>query len=135
MGIYVGVLCALVTLFLVLVMMRSPVEAIFLRAAGGLYEITPEGRIENLYTLKLVNKTMRTLPVELRLENMPGTLRVMGGEKLEVPPAKLAETSVLIELNPSQLTGPSTNLKIGVYSEGKLLQRVSTGFVGPRSTH
>jgi cytochrome c oxidase accessory protein FixG len=133
MGIYVGVLCGLIILFLALILMRPPVEAIFLRAAGGLYQTTPEGKIENLYTLKLVNKTMRTLPVELRLENIPGTLRVMGGEKLEVPPAKLAETSVLIELSPDQLTGPTTSLKIGVYSEGKLVQRVSTGFIGPRT--
>ncbi len=135
MGIYAGVLCALITLFLVLVLTRPAVEAILLRAPGGLYQTTADGKIENLYTLKLVNKTMRRLPVDLKLENIPGTLQVMGDENIEVPPAKLAETSVLIALDPSKLTGPTTNLKIGVYSNGKLLQRVSTGFVGPRSTH
>src|SRR5262249_35665150 len=62
MGIYAGVLCALITLFLVLVFTRPAVEAILLRAPGGLYQTTASGKIENLYTLKLVNKTMRQLP-------------------------------------------------------------------------
>ena len=56
----------------------------------------------------------------------------MGGRDLVVPAAKLAETSVLIELDPHTLTGATTKLKIGVYSKGRLLQRVPTGFIGPR---
>ncbi len=132
MGIYVGVLTALITLFLVLVLTRPAAEAIFLRAPGALYQTTAEGKIENLYTLKLVNKTMRALPVELKLESPAGKLRIMGNANLVVPPAQLAETSVLIELEPSQLSGSTTKLKVGVYSNGKRLQGVSTGFVGPR---
>ena len=135
MGIYAGVLCALITLFLVLVFTRPAVEAILLRAPGGLYQTTANGTIENLYTLKLVNKTMRQLPVQLKLENPTGTLRIMGNEYLQVAPAKLAETSVLIELDPTKLTGSTTRLKIGVYSNGKLLQYITTGFVGPRPDH
>ncbi len=133
MGIYAGVLTALIALFLVLVFTRPAVEAILLRAPGGLYQTTPEGKIENLYTLKLVNKTMRTLPVELKLENVSGVLRVMGEKNIQVPPARLAETSLLIVLDPAALTGSTTKLKIGIYSQGKLLQRVSTGFIGPRT--
>ena len=52
---------ALVALFLALVFTRPAVEAIFLRAPGSMYMQTADGRIENLYTLKLVNKTMRDM--------------------------------------------------------------------------
>jgi len=132
MKLYAGVLIALITLFLVLVFTRPVVEAIFLRAPGSLFQQSADGQIENLYTLKLVNKTMRDLPVQLKLENVPGQLEVMGEKNLVVPAGKLAETSVLIELSATNLTGGSTKLQVGVYSEGKLVQTVKTVFVGPR---
>lgn len=132
MRLYGVVLTGLIALFLVLVFTRPSVEAMFLRAPGSLFTRTSEGKIENLYTLKLVNKTMRELPVELRLEGTPGTLEVMGKKDLIVPPGQLIETSVLIELNSDALTGYTTRLKVGVYSEGKRMQTVKTVFVGPR---
>src|SRR5262249_23917437 len=121
MAVYSVVLAARITLFLVLVLTRPAVEAIFLRAPGALFQQTEDGRIENLYTLKLVNKTMRDLPVELKLENIPGKLEVMGEKHIIVPAAKLTQTSVLIELESTKLTGANTKLKVAVYSNGKLL--------------
>jgi len=132
MGVYAAVLTALITLFLVLVLTRPAVEAIFLRAPGALFQQTAAGRIENLYTLKLINKTMRDLPVELKLEGLPGNLQVMGEQNIVVPAAKLTQTSVLIELDAANLTGANTKLNVGIYSNGKLLQRVKTAFAGPR---
>jgi cytochrome c oxidase accessory protein FixG len=132
MGVYAAVLTALITLFLVLVLTRPAVEAIFLRAPGALFQQTADGRIENLYTLKLINKTMRDLPVELKLEGLPGNLQVMGEQNIVVPAAKLMQTSVLIELDAANLTGANTKLNVGIYSNDKLLQRVKTAFAGPR---
>jgi cytochrome c oxidase accessory protein FixG len=132
MKLYAGVLTGLIALFLTLVFTRQAVEAIFLRAPGSLFVQTAEGQIENLYTLKLVNKTMRELPVELRLLNSPGTLEVMGNKDLRVPPGQLLETSVLIKLDPDALAGANTRLRVGVFSGGKQMQTVKTVFVGPR---
>jgi cytochrome c oxidase accessory protein FixG len=133
MGVYAAVLTGLIALFLVLVFTRPAVEAMFLRAPGSLFMRTADGKVENLYTLKLVNKTMRTLPVELKLEDSAGQLEIMGDKNLVVPPGKLAETSVLIQLDPEKLTGATTKLRVGVYSEGKRVQTVKTVFVGPRT--
>ena len=93
---------------------------------------TTGSRIENLYTLKLVNKTTRDLPVELKLESIDGDLEIMGEKNLVVPAGKLTQTSVLIELNSTNLTGGTTKLKVGVYAGGKRVQTVETVFVGPR---
>lgn len=132
MAVYSVVLAGLIALFLTLVLTRPAVEAIFLRAPGALFQATGDGRIENLYTLKLVNKTMKDLPAELKLMNVPGSLRVMGRQDLVVPAGKLAQTSVLIELDQSTLTGAATKIQVGVFSSGKLLQKVKTVFIGPR---
>jgi len=132
MGIYSGVLAVLITVFLVLAFTRSEVETMLLRAPGALFQQTPQGTIKNLYTLKVINKTSHDIPLELRLEGGQGTLSVMGG-KLVVPKEDLAKTSVLIEMDPAQLQGPSTPLRVGVYTGDKLIETVKTVFIGPRT--
>jgi cytochrome c oxidase accessory protein FixG len=132
MKLYAGILSALIALFLFLVFTRAEVGTTLLRAPGALFQQTAEGRIQNLYTLKVINKTSRDLPVELRLENLSGHVRLMGAGPFTVPKEGLAQTSVLIELDTAVLTGNSTRLKLGIYSKGKRLESVTTGFVGPR---
>jgi cytochrome c oxidase accessory protein FixG len=132
MKLYSGVLAALVALFLFLVFTRAEIETTLLRAPGTLFQQTPGGRIQNLYTLKIINKTSRDLIVELKLENLPGSVRLMGARDFLVPAADLAQTSVLIELDPAALTGGSTKLNLGVYSNDRLLETVTTSFAGPR---
>jgi cytochrome c oxidase accessory protein FixG len=129
---YGVVLVGLVALFLFLLFTRADVQTTLLRAPGGLFQITPDAQISNLYTLKLVNKTSRALPVELRLENMPGSIQVLGRE-LTVPGEQLIEASVLVKLDPARLTGGNTRLIVGVYSGARRLETVKTSFVGPRN--
>jgi cytochrome c oxidase accessory protein FixG len=129
---YAAVLCALASVLAVLVLTRSNVEATLLRAPGALFQELPDGSIENLYTIQLVNKTSRPMAVQLRLENAEGKLSVMGDPRLVVPKEDLASTSILIDMPARLLTGGKRKLEIGVYSNGHLLQTVQTTFVGPR---
>ena len=131
MALYSGVLGALVTLLAVLVFTRSDVEATLFRAPGNIYQESA-GKIENLYTLKVINKTTHDVPVILKLENLTGELNVMGGRQLVAPKGDLAQSSVLISIAPAALTGADTKLKIGVYAEGKRIQTLTTSFGGPR---
>jgi cytochrome c oxidase accessory protein FixG len=109
---------------------RPGVEASLLRAPGALYQTTPEGNLNNLYLLKLINKTSRAIPVQLKLENHTGQVTVIGKD-LVVPPENLVQTSVLIELPPEAVTSGKTALVVGVYSNGRRLERIKTVFVGP----
>jgi len=129
---YGAILTVLASLFLFLVLTRSNVEATLLRAPGGLFEKLPNGNLVNLYTLQLVNKTSQPVPVQLKLEGVPGKLSIMGDPKLVVPKEQLAETSVLIEMSPDQLRAGPKKFEVGVYSQGRRLQTVHTTFIGPR---
>lgn len=131
---YATVLSALIFLFCGLVFTRSEVETIFLRAPGALYQTTEDGRISNLYTLKVINKSRQDYPLQLKLENHAGELRVLGNSGFKVEGEKLAQTSVLIILPPETLKEPKTKLKVGVYSQGKLLQTIDTIFSSPRNS-
>jgi cytochrome c oxidase accessory protein FixG len=132
MKLYATILAALIALFLFLVFTRAEAETTLLRAPGTLFQQTVNGKIQNLYTMKVINKSARALPVELKLENFSGIVRLMGAGSFVVPKEDIAQTSVLIELDPEALTGNSTKLRLGVYANGKLLETVTTVFVGPR---
>jgi cytochrome c oxidase accessory protein FixG len=128
---YAALLTALIGLWVFLVFTRADVEATLLRAPGGLFQQMPDGRFSNLYTLKLINKTSREIPVRFELENVTGDFLVMGGAPV-LPAEKLLENSVLIELDRSAMKPGVTPLAIGVYSGGKKLQTIRTSFIGPR---
>ncbi len=129
---YSVVLSGLVTLLAVLIFTRADVEATVLRAPGSLFQQMPDGRFSNLYTVRIVNKTSRELPVELRLESPAGSLEVMGGI-LAVPPEKQMENSILVELDPAALKSGTTPIVVGVYAGGKKIQTLKTAFIGPRN--
>lgn len=128
---YTCILLALVSLEIFLIFSRTQIGTTVLRAPGALFQQMPNGKISNLYLLKLINKTPREMPIEVKLENLEGTVTVLGKD-LVVPPQQRIETSVLIELSPAQLKRNSTEVILGIYSGGKQLQKVKTGFIGPR---
>lgn len=133
---YSVVLTALISLFLYLLFTRTAVQSTLLRARSNtLFQQMPNGKISNLYLLKLVNKTHHDIPVSLKLESGRGTVRVLG-QQLRVPKEKQMETSVLIEMDPGDLANGPTPISLGVYREdqpGKRLEVLKTFFIGPRN--
>jgi cytochrome c oxidase accessory protein FixG len=129
---YSVLLLALIAVWGVLVFTRSDVETTLLRAPGALFQKMPDGHFSNLYTVRVVNKTSRPVPVELKLENLRGDLQVMGAD-IVVPPEQLTETSVLIDLDPAVMKPGMTPVVVGVYSHGRRLDTLKTSFIGPRN--
>ena len=132
MKLYATVLCALIGLFVFLVLTRTDVQTTFLRAPGSLFQAAAEGRISNLYTVKVINKTGGELPMEFKVENLPGRVVILGAPQFVAPGNRLVETSVLVEMDPTRLSGATTHLEIGVYAGGRRVETVKTSFVGPR---
>jgi cytochrome c oxidase accessory protein FixG len=116
---------------LTLLLTRSEVDVTLLRAPGALFQQTPEGKLSNLYLLKLTNKTQADKIVDLKLDNIEGTLTVLGGQ-LTLPAQKQTEASVLVEIAPANLRSGTTPLVVKVYSAGKPVDKIKTIFIGPR---
>jgi cytochrome c oxidase accessory protein FixG len=55
--IYAGLLTALVAGFLVAVTMRSPVSLDVIRDRNTMYRLTDDGQVDNVYTLRILNKS------------------------------------------------------------------------------
>ena len=129
-AVYGVILCALTVLLAVLLVGRAPVDVSLLRAPGTLFQEQPRGDISNLYLLKVLNKTSRDIPVDLRLESHDGAIEI-AGHSLVAEARGLADSSVVVAIPPDQLPQRRTPIRVGVYAEGEKLKTVKTVFLAP----
>ena len=69
--------------------------------------------------------------VEIKIEGVPGSKIEMVGRNLEVKGEGITQGSFFIFLNRVDIKKRKTELKIGIYSNGKLIKIVKTSFLGP----
>lgn len=129
---YSTVLLLLIGVETYLLSTRSDYDATVLRAKGMLYQQQDSGRISNLYTIKLVNKTRDSMPVELKVENVAAEIQVVG-KALGVKGENISQGEFFVLLKQADIHQRKTKLVIGVYSEGKRIKTVKTNFLGPTS--
>lgn len=131
---YAAVLFILTGLLIGMLFLRSDVEAVVLRLPGQLYELKENNMVSNVYTFKLINKTTKEYSnVEFKLLSHKGTINFVSQYEVIVPPQELVEGTLFIELHTAALQGHKNEVEIGVYSNGQLIERAYTNFLGPRS--
>jgi cytochrome c oxidase accessory protein FixG len=131
---YSVVLLLLIAVEVFLLVSRADVDATVLRAKGMLYQEQPNNEVSNLYTIKLVNKTRREIPVDLRVENFPATIKVIG-KNLDVKKEQIAEGQFFVYLDKKDIKQRKTKLEIGIYENNKKIRTVKTNFMGPANTN
>jgi polyferredoxin len=130
---YSVVLTLLVGVLVFLLATRDDVQANILRASGMLYQEQPDSvTISNIYNIKLLNKTHKELPVELKLEEgIKGTIKLVGNDNMIVPKEASLERVFFVYMNKADINERKMPLKIGIYSNGKKVDVVKTNFLGP----
>ncbi len=131
LALYIGVLTLLLGVMSVLAFLRHDIETTVLRAPGSLYEVLDNGNVRNLYTIRVVNKTEKDMPIELKLENTEGTLKIVGSS-LRLKAQESLESVFFVEIPKNNLYSPNSILTIDVYSGDKKLETVHTTFTGPK---
>jgi outer membrane lipoprotein-sorting protein len=111
--------------------MRTDVETSVLRTPGMLYQEQPDGRISNLYNIKIINKTNYAMPIRLELMDEDGTLQMVGNEELQVDKQGVAESALFLMYERADIHEMKSEVTIGVYSGDKLIEEVDTYFLGP----
>ncbi|TMI66024.1 MAG: cytochrome c oxidase accessory protein CcoG [Bacteroidetes bacterium] len=129
---YSVVLAVLLSVLVILLTTRDDVDARILRTAGQLYQEMPDGRISNLFNIKLANKTRHDVPVTLKLENIKGEIEVVARE-LIVPKESYFQTPFFVKIDSSLITKRKTPIVLGVYQGNKKLETLKTTFLGPGS--
>lgn len=131
---YTAVLGILSFILIGLLFLRTDVEATVLRVAGQTYEHKGEN-LSNVYTFKVVNKTMRDFEdITFKLkEPEQGEIILVGKPIIKVEKEGYAEGTMFIEVPQYLLESHRTKVKIEVYDGDKLIQTTSTNFLGPRT--
>jgi len=128
---YTAVLVALLTLDVFLIAKRGDMESIILRAPGQTYQQRDESHLTNLYNYILINKTSQELQIELRVRNEAGVIQFIGKEPHSIPKGGKTEGTFFIEMGSDKVSGRKTPVEIEVVSNGKVIDKVKTNFMGP----
>lgn len=128
---YSAVLLVLISVLVYLFSTRHEVESTIVRTATvPLYQVRADGNISNIYNVKIVNKIRRDLPIEFRLIDHAGSVEIVGGS-LTATKQNVTQGAFFIVIPPDELRAEKNILRIGVYSEGVLIDETKTSFVGP----
>lgn len=128
---YSIVLLLLLGLLVTLITTRTDLDARLMRTSGMTYTSLPDGRIANLYNLKLANKTHKDIPFTLKLEDTEGEIAVVGSGKLIVQKEDYTNLQFFVKLNRKDIKGWKKILHIGLYENGKKLKTIEAKFIGP----
>jgi len=127
---YTVLLVVLLSVLTGLLMSRSAFNVTILRTPGMFYQEQPDGRVSNVYDIKILNKTFSDVPVRLTLAGSGGSLQVMG-DSLRVPPQEVREGKLLLTLDRNSLQGISTPVRITVDGGPAGIETITTTFLGP----
>ncbi len=127
---YTLVLIALTVFLVTLLFLRTDIEATILRLPGQMFS-TKGDIVSNVYTFKLINKTVNDLEnIDIKLISHNGEVKIVGGNS-KVLNGDLTEGTLFIEIEKKDLTSSKERLKLGVYANGELIETTSTNFPGP----
>lgn len=127
---YSVVLTLLLSVLAFLLITRDDVDVTILRASGAVYQTLPDGRLANIYNIKMANKTRDEIPITLKLENVKGEIEIVGGE-FKVGGEGYRTQPFIIKISPAELRERKTEVKIGVYEGEKKLKTAEVTFIGP----
>lgn len=127
---YSVILTILIGVLVTMLFLRNDIEATILRLPGQTFQST-ETTIKNVYTVKLINKTTEDLEdLDLKLISHAGTIELVGGT-INIEKQGIKEGTLFIEIDKKDLNSSKEKLKIGVYSNERLIETTTTNFTGP----
>jgi cytochrome c oxidase accessory protein FixG len=130
---YTAVLLILMSVFVGMLFLRTNVQAIVLRLPGQLFQHKGD-KISNIYTYKIVNKTMKDYnDIHFELIDQKGEIKNVGKEHFKILKENISQGTLFIEIDEVLLESDKTKVKIGVYNGKELLETTTTNFLGPRS--
>ena len=131
MKLYTGLLSTLLIILITLLMNQKDVDATIMRTPGMLYQEIGKDSISNLYNIKIANKTIKGIPLSLRMEDQEGKVDIIGGKTIDVKKEDESSGNFFVTLPKEMLHNRKTKIKIGLYQGTNRIDVISTNFLGP----
>lgn len=131
---YIAVLSILLIVMFSMILLRTDVDTTILRLPGQLYEEKGKN-ISNVYTFKVINKSTEALEhITFKVVNpKQGLLKLVGNQEIHVKKADLAQGTLFVEIPAALLESDNTKINIEVRQGNKVIETVTTNFLGPRA--
>ena len=127
---YSFVLVALIAVFITMLFSISEIDGRLLRAKGSSYQLLDNGKVSNLYTMELINKSGRER--SFTLEPVDPSFSVLLVNRIDtLHKDKTATLSLFLMQDKSAVKKYKQDIKIRIMSEGKEVETVKTTFIGP----
>jgi len=136
MKFYTIILIVLTGLLSALLLSRKDIDGTIVRTRGQLYQERGTDSISNLYNIKIINKTIKDIPVTLKLEGdigKSGHVQLIGNSNILLKEEDQATGSFFIVLPRNVIEKRKLKLSIGLYEGDKKVTSISTNFMGPFS--
>lgn len=127
-SILILLLCAITTMLV----SRKPVSGTVMRTPGMLFQEQGPDSLSNLYRIKLVNKTGNDIPLHLKVEDMNGSITMVGSPIIHVKAGAQGEGTFFIVLPKKMIYQRKSTIHIGIYDDKHTrITGLSTTFLGP----
>ncbi len=128
---YAVAVVVMTSLFVTFLITRVPLEIDVLRTRGQLFQEIPGGKIQNSYTLKILNMIDEDHDYEIALEGLED-YRIVPSESVTVKAGEIGEAALNIVVNPDRLKSAITRIEFVVKSvDGSLEAQSESRFIGP----
>lgn len=127
---YTAVLGVLMVVLTGLIIIRSEVETSILRTPGMTYQDEGNGLYSNLYNYKVVNKTNRAFPIRFESKSDFARIQLVNDSSF-VEKQGILEGVLFIHVHEKDLSDTKTKIEIAVFEGDKLIETVTTNFMGP----
>ena len=113
---------------------RVPLDLDVIRDRNALYRETGDGRVENVYTLKIINMDERPHRYRLAADGVPGLRLVMADPEIVLPGGAVEERVVRLQADPEALRARSTpvRFRLEATDDPRLAITETARFLGPR---
>jgi hypothetical protein len=103
-----------------------------MRTPGMLYQQRGADSISNLYNIKVANKTINSIPLQLKLEGVSGKIEIIGEHNsIAVKEEGQGAGTFFIVLPANIIHTRKLPLHIGLYNGNEKVDEISTNFLGP----
>jgi cytochrome c oxidase accessory protein FixG len=131
MKIYTGLCIMLICVLTALLVTRKDIGATVMRTPGILFQERGKDSISNLYNIKMVNKTIKPIPLTIRVENHKGNIEIIGNNYIRVEKEGQGGGSFFVVLPKQMIHSRKTEIRLGLYEGNTRLAIVKTNFLGP----
>lgn len=132
MKFYTVILTILVGIIVYLLTTRSNVDTRIMRAKGQTYTLSANGMVENLFTMKSINKTYKPIRFSINVPDYHSEIQLIGNQELTIPSNDALNVTFILKIPKSELKQGNNKIKIELLkNDGSLLKAMETNFSAP----